>query len=159
MSATLLPDAMLVSAAWLRQSLGLDHTRIGQSLPKRALANGADAPWVANGGFLMLTPIGGPGSADELEILQDVVQVDAYACVSKSNKPPMGVASQLAQQAYAATKARAGAGVFVLTGTNYVRAQVHSVNPMTRPRPIKEVDGTGLARFQFDIMVNWCTIP
>jgi hypothetical protein len=159
MTGTELPDSYLVAAAWFRQLLGLDSSRVGQILPPRKLADGSTAPWVTDGGFLELTSVSALASADELELYQDVFQVDAYAAKADSVKPPYGVASLLCERAYAATKARAGCSLFPTLPAAYVRAHVRTVNGITRPRRFPDADATGLARFQCEVMIDWTLFP
>jgi hypothetical protein len=162
-----LPDSYLVMAGWLQAQLGLDGTRVGQILPPRTVPDPSDpsgqatlpAPWITGGGFLMLTSVSALAHPDELEIFQDVFQVDAYAAVAGSVKPPYGLASELAQRGYAATKQRSGCGVFPPLPAAYQRAQVRTVNGVTRPRRFPDADATGLARFQFELMINWTLFP
>lgn len=165
MTGTRLPDSYLVTAGWLQAQLGLDGTRVGQILPPRTVPDPSDpsatlpAPWVTAGGFLALTSVSALAHPDELEIYQDVFQVDVYAAAAGSAKPPYGLASELAERGYAATKQRSGCATFPPLPTAYRRAQVRTVNGVTRPRRFPDADATGLARFQFDLMINWTLFP
>jgi hypothetical protein len=159
MTGAELPDAYLVASAWFRQLLGLDGTQVGQILPPRKQPDGTASPWMTNGGFLELTSVSALAHPDELEIYQDVFQVDAYAARPDSVKPPYGVASQLCQRAYDATKQRSGCSVSPTLPSAYKRAHVRTVNGVTRPRRFPDADATGLARFQCEIMIDWTLFP
>ncbi len=160
MSGTELPDAYLVAAGWLRQQLGLDGTQVGQILPPRTVGSPPmDAPWVSAGGFVQLTHTSALASADELELRQDVFAADCFACRPNSVKPAYGIASLLAERAYATTKQRPGCETFPPLPTQYVRAHVRTVNGITRPRRFPDAESTGLARFQFEFVINWTLYP
>lgn len=162
MTATLYPDATLVACSWFRQMLGLDATRVGPVLPppteRRPDGSTVTKPWVTAGGFIQLTAITGVDSAEELEVYRDLVQVDCYAIVPGSAKPPIAMASDLAQRAHLVTKRRDGCGVYPVLPPKYFTAHVRSVTTQSRPRPLREPAATGSSRFQFDVWLNWSII-
>ena len=161
MTATLYPDSVLVACGWFRTMLGLDATRVGPVLPPPSEKVGGvitPKPWVTSGGFIQLTAITGVDSAEELEIYRDLVQVDCYAIAQNSAKPPIAVASDLAQRAHLATKRRSGCEMYPPLPPKYHTAYVRSVTTQSRPRPLREPDASGSSRFQFDVWVNWSII-
>lgn len=159
MTATLYPDSVLVACGWFRTMLGLTAAQVGPVLPPPSEGNPPVAkPWVTNGGFIQLTAITGVDSAEELEVYRDLVQVDCYAIVPGSAKPPIAVASDLAQRAHLATKKRAGCQMYPPLPAKYHTAYVRSVTTQSRPRPLHEPGASGSSRFQFDVWVNWSII-
>jgi hypothetical protein len=136
---------------------GIDPSIVATQLPEDADKDGTPADWVTKRqGFATVAVLGGSPSPD-LPISHAVFQVDCWATVPGSNKPPWGVANRLAAQIVAACLDRVAMRrklTITVRGVLYPPAAVQGATAMTVPR--RMVDDVGdYARYQFDLALSW----
>lgn len=147
----------LVATAWLASVPGLSAAMVGTQLPPDINADGTPAPWVATG-FVTVAVAG--GSPDPLlPVSEPVMQVDCWATLPGSNKPPWLKAAAVAAAIRRATWSRTGIPrplVPVANGVTYPTAVVRSAYLATAFRRIYDDQGD-YARYQADLALSWVT--
>lgn len=147
----------LVAVAWLATVPGLSTGMVGTQLPPDVNANGTPAPWIQTG-FVTVTVVGGAPN-DLLPVSQPVIQVDCWATVPGSNKPPWWKAHAIAAAIRRATWDRyriPRALAPTAGGLAYPTAVVQSAYITTSFRRVYGDDGD-YARLQGDLALTWVT--
>ncbi|MCX4750901.1 hypothetical protein OG455_41205 [Kitasatospora sp. NBC_01287] len=154
-SLPLLPNDELVAAAWLGSIPGLTPTMVGTQLPPDVDPQGLVAPWIATG-FITVSVIG--GTPDPLlPINRPVLQVDCWAAVPGSNKPPWHKAAALASAIrYATWDRRRIPRPLALSaaGVTYPQAVVQGAYLATAFRRLYDDQGD-YACYQGDLVLSW----
>jgi hypothetical protein len=153
----LLATSELVVAAWIASIPGLSPQMVATTLPPDVTPEGKPAPWIQTG-FVTISVVG--GSPDPyLPVKKPVLQVDAWAAVPGSNKPPWGMANVLIETIRYATLQRTGFNrLLTLTanGFAYPSAVVDSAYFLTEPRR-DYADAADYAHYLCDMQVVWRT--
>jgi hypothetical protein len=147
----------LVAVAWLATVPGLSAAMVGTQLPPDVNADGTPAPWLGTG-FVTVSVVGG-NPDDLLPINQPVIQVDCWATVPGSNKPPWWKAYALASAIKRATWNRYQIPRPLLTkaaNVAYPTAVVQSAYITTAFRRVYG-DDSDYARLQGDLALTWIT--
>jgi hypothetical protein len=128
---------------------------VGTQLPPDVDPNGSVASWIATG-FVTVSVVG--GTPDPLlPINRPVLQVDCWATVPGSNKPPWYKAAALASAIRYATWDRVRIPrpvVASVNGVEYPLAVVQSAYLLTAPRRLYDDQGD-YSRYQFDLALTW----
>lgn len=147
-SPVLYATTELVAQAWIASIPGW-QAQVGEQLP-------ADNTTWAETGFVAVAVAGGSPDVD-IAIKKPVVQVDCWACSPGSNKPPWGMANNLAEQIRAACYDHTTFGRELrpqLNGVVYPTAKATTVYPLTEPHRMYGDVGDN-AGYSFDLMLNW----
>lgn len=147
----------LVAVAWLATVPGLSAAMVGTQLPPDVNADGSQADWIETG-FVTVTVVGGSPD-DLLPVNQPVLQVDCWATVPGSNKPPWWKAHALASAIRRATWDRyriPRALSPAASGVAYPTAVVQSAYIATSFRRLYG-DDSDYARLQGDLALSWVT--
>lgn len=151
----LLPNDELVATAWIASVPGFTPAMVGTQLPPDVNADGSVASWIATG-YVTVSVVG--GSPDPmLPINRPVLQVDCWATVPGSNKPPWNKAAALASAIRYATWDRTRIPrplVATVAGVQYPLAVVQSAYIVTAPRRLYDDQGD-YARYQADVALSW----
>jgi hypothetical protein len=151
----LLPNDEIVGVAWLGSIPGLSPAMVGTQLPPDVDPNGSVASWIATG-FVTVSVVGGTPDA-MLPIDRPVLQVDCWATVPGSNKPPWNKAAALASAIRYATWDRVRIPrplVASVNGAEYPLAVVQSAYLATSFRRVYDDQGD-YARLQGDLALSW----
>jgi hypothetical protein len=147
----------LVAIAWIGTVPGLSAAMVGTQLPPDVNANGSVASWISTG-FVTVAVVG--GAPDPLlPVGRPVVQVDTWATLPGSNKPPWLVAAAVMNAISRAAWDRTHIPrpvVPVVNGVEYPTAVVQSAYLATAPRRIYDDQGD-YARYQADLALSWVT--
>jgi hypothetical protein len=151
----LLPNDELVATAWIASIPGLTPAMVGTQLPPDVGPDGSVAPWIATG-YITVAVVG--GSPDPLSpINRPVLQVDCWATVPGSNKPPWMKAAALASAIRYATWDRVRIPrplVASVNGAEYPLAVVQSAYLATAFRRVYDDEGD-YSRYQGDLALTW----
>lgn len=151
----LLPNDELVAAAWIASIPGLTPAMVGTQLPPDVNPDGSVASWIATG-FVTVSVVG--GNPDPLlPVSRPVLQVDCWATVPGSNKPPWGKAAALASVIRNATWDRIRTPrplAAAVNGIEYPLAVVQGAYLATAPRRLYDDQGD-YARYEFDLVLSW----
>lgn len=151
----LLPNDELVATAWIGSIPGFTLAMVGTQLPPDVNPDGSVASWIATG-FVTVSVVGGnPDSL--LPINRPVLQVDCWATVPGSNKPPWLRAAALASAIRNATWDRIRTPrplSATVNGVEYPLAVVQSAYIVTAPRRLYDDQGD-YARYQADVALSW----
>lgn len=151
----LLPSDELVAVAWIASISGLSTAMVGTQLPPDVNADGSAASWI-NTGFITVSVVG--GNPDPLlPVNRPVLQVDCWATVPGSNKPPWNKAAAIASVIRYATWDRIrGPRPLAVTvnGVAYPLAVVQGAYLATAFRRIYDDQGD-YARYQGDLALSW----
>jgi hypothetical protein len=151
----LLPNDELVATAWIASIPSLSTAMVGTQLPPDVDPDGSAAPWIATG-YITVAVVG--GSPDPLlPINRPVLQVDCWATVPGSNKPPWQKAAALASTIRYATWDRiriARPLVAAVNGVEYPLAVVQSAYLATAFRRLYDDEGD-YAHYQADLALSW----
>lgn len=154
----LFPSDEMVTAAWIGSIPGLSPTMVGEQLPPDVNADGSPAPWVQTG-FVTVAVVGGTPDA-MLPVQRPVIQVDCWATVPGSNKPPWPDANIIATTIQRATWDRYRISrplTIAVNGVAYPTAVVQSAYVATAFRRIYDDQGD-YARYQADLALEWVTV-
>lgn len=152
------PTSELVAVAWIGSCPDLSPAMVATTLPADTNAAGGAADWVRTG-FITVAVVGGT-SDPLLPVKRTVMQVDCWATVPGSNRPPWGQANALAEAIrYAAWSRTAIPRPLTITanGVAYPSAVVQSAYVGTEPRRIYS-DAADYARFSMDLALTWVTV-
>ena len=153
------PTDELVAVAWIGSIPGISPQMVATQLPEDANADGTPAEWVtARRGFITVTVVGG-SPAPSLPLSRPVFQVDCWAVVPGSNKPPWGVANRLAEAVKQATWDRhtfSRSLTITVNRVQYPPAVVLAARLVTQPRRVWSDEGD-YARYQADLALDWIT--
>ena len=156
----LIPTDELVAVAWIGSIPGLSVSMVATQLPADANRDGTPADWVVQGaGFVTVTVVGG-GADPILPVRKPVMQVDCWATLPGSNKPPWGIANRLAETIRRAAWSRVATArplTITVNGVVYPRAAVMAAAPVTAPRRLWD-DAGDYARYQFDLGLVWTAL-
>lgn len=147
----------LVAAAWIGSITGLSPAMVGEQLPPDVNADGTVASWVSTG-FVTVAVVGGTPDA-LLPVNRTVVQVDCWATVPGSNKPPWPKAAAIATVIRRATWDRYRIPrplTLAVNGVTYPTAVVRSAYLATTFRRVYDDQGD-YARYQADLALDWIT--
>ena len=142
------PTNELVAVAWLSTRVaGIAAGQVATTLP-------ADqSKWAAEG-FLQVQAIpGGNPSVDGLG-RHPIVQLDGWATVPGSDKPPWNMANRLLELVRLATEGAQVYGKAVTLPANYAGARVLAAYLVTEPTRVND-DPSGFARFTADLALDW----
>lgn len=148
----------LVCAQWIATITGFTPAMVGTTLPPDVNADGSPAPWVTTG-FVTVAVVGG-GPDPQLPVNRPVLQIDCWATVPGSNKPPWNQAAALAGAIRRATwDRRAIARPLRITanGVAYPTAAVQTAYLATAFRRLYDDQGD-YARYQADLFLSWVTV-
>jgi hypothetical protein len=133
---------------------------VDTQLPDDANADGTPADWVVAGqGYVTVAVVGGNPDA-LLPVHRPVMQVDCWAVVPGSGKPPWGVANALAEAITLATWSRVAIPrhlTITVRGVLYPPASVQGAEIVTAPRRILD-DAGDYARYSMDLRLQWITL-
>lgn len=148
----------LVAIAWIASIPGLSPAMVDTQLPPDVNSSGSVASWVSTG-FVTVAVSG--GSPDpQLPVNQPVIQVDCWATVPGSNKPPWWKARALASAIQRATWDRYRIPrplTLTANGITYPSAVVRSAHTVVSFRRIYDDQGD-YARYQGDLALTWVTV-
>lgn len=148
----------LVAVKWLATVPGFTSAMVATTLPASVDPSGKPAAWLATG-FVTVTVAG--GNPDPLlPVNRPVMQVDCWATVPGSNKPPWGKAAALASAIRRATWSRTEIPrplALAANGVTYPTAVVQSAWLATGFRRIYDDQGD-YARYQGDLVLEWITV-
>lgn len=151
------PTDELVAVAWIGSIDGIGDDIVATQLPEDANKDGTPADWVVKRrGFATVAVVGG-SPAPDLPISHAVFQVDCWATLPGSNKPPWQVANRLAAQILAACLDRTAMRrplTLTVKGVPYPAAAVQAATALTVPRRMPD-DVGDYARYQFDLQLSW----
>jgi hypothetical protein len=151
----LLPNDEIVGVAWLNSIPGLSPAMVGTQLPPDVDPDGSVAAWIGTG-FITVSVVG--GTPDPLlPVNRPVLQVDCWATVPGSNKPPWLKAAALASAIRYATWDRVRIArplVATVGGVEYPLAVVQSAYLATSFRRVYDDQGD-YARLQGDLALSW----
>lgn len=151
----LLPNDELVATAWIASIPGLTTAMVGTQLPPDVNADGSVASWIATG-YITVAVVGGTPDA-LLPVSRPILQVDCWATVPGSNKPPWWKAAALASAIRYATWDRLRIPrplVAAVGGVEYPLAVVQGAYLATAFRRIYDDQGD-YARYQGDLALAW----
>ncbi|MCW2898568.1 MAG: hypothetical protein JWO67_833 [Streptosporangiaceae bacterium] len=141
-------DTEMVAIAWLLGCTGISNGMAASTLPKD------NTSWSATGFVTVSTLVGAPNPYYPLR--NPVLQVDCWATVPGSNKPPWGIANNLAETVVAATYGAAGR-VVTLPAAGYPPARVLSAWVVTEPRRVYS-DPADYARYMLHLGLTWAEV-
>jgi hypothetical protein len=145
----------LTAVAWLASIEGLSPQMVATRLPPDVDRNGQVAAWVKTG-FVTVAVVGG-NPDPMLPVSRPVIQVDCWATVPGSNKPPWWKAAAIATTIRRACWDRrrfARPLTITVHGVAYPVAVVQSAYMATAFRRIYD-DAGDYARFQGDLALTW----
>jgi hypothetical protein len=150
MTTYLLPHNELVMRSWLQGISGVPVNQIGTTLP------GDNSAWAASG-YVEISVIG--GSADLYSpIRRPVFQVDCWAVMLNSSRPPWHKANQLAEvifnHCYGSVDSDSSPQRKVVLPAVYRDARVIGARAVNEPRRVPS-DEARFARYQFDLQLDW----
>lgn len=151
MTPVMYPTGELVAQAWIASIPGWS-AGVGQQLPAD------DSTWTETG-FVTVSVVGGSPDVD-IPIKKPVVQVDCWATMPGSNKPPWRMAANLAEQIRVACYDRLMFGRELRPRVDeivYLTARATTAYMVTEPRPLYD-DAADYAHYQFDLSLWWVTL-
>lgn len=144
-----------VAVAWLASIPGLSTAMVGPVLPPDVDPDGSQAPWIQTG-YVSVAVVG--GNPDPLlPVSRPVIQVDCWAAVPGSNKPPWNMALALSRVVLRATWSRTGIPrplTPTVNGVAYPTAVVQAATVVTSFRRLYD-DQADYARVQGDLQLSW----
>ncbi len=161
MTADLLPRFAtdeLVTVAWIGSIPGLSPQMVATQLPPDTEKDGSPAAWVKTG-FVTVSVVGG-NPDDMLPVDRPVMQIDTWATIPGSNKPPWERANRLAKAIQKATIDRVSIPrplTIVSKGVVYPSAAVQGARALSTPRRVYD-DAGDYARYTFDLWLSWITL-
>lgn len=144
-----------VAVAWLASITGLTPSMVGPVLPPDVNPDGSVASWIATG-YVTVAVVGG-NPDPMLPVSRPVIQVDCWATLPGSNKPPWNMALALSRVILRATWDRHRIPrplVPVVNGVNYPISVVQSATVLTSFRRLYD-DQADYARVQGDLQLSW----
>jgi hypothetical protein len=151
----LVPDDELVAVAWLASIPGFTRAMVDTQLPPGVNPDGSTAAWIGTGFITVAVAGGGPDPL--LPVDRPVLQVDCWATVPGSNKPPWRKAAALASAIRYATRDRIRTPrplSTTINGAEYPLAVVQSAYLATAFRRLYDDEGD-YAHYQGDLALNW----
>lgn len=152
------PTDEIVAAAWIGTIPGLSPAMVGEQLPPDVNADGTIAAWLATG--YVTVAVAGGTPHDLLPVKRPVIQVDCWATVPGSNKPPWSMAAAISSTILRATWDRYRIPRLlapVINGVAYPAAIVRSAYMATTFRRLYDDQGD-YARLQGDLALSWVTV-
>jgi hypothetical protein len=144
-----------VAVAWIASITGLSTAMVGPVLPPDVDENGAPAPWLITG-YITVAVVG--GNPDPLlPVSRPVVQVDCWATLPGSNKPPWNLALALSRVVLRATWDRRRIPrpvVPVVNGVAYPMCVVQGATVVTSFRRLYD-DQADYAHVSGDLQLSW----
>jgi len=153
----LYPTDELVAVAWLATVPGLSLAMVGTALPPDVDPDGSPAAWLRTGYVTVSVAGGNPDPL--LPVQRPVMQVDCWAVVPGSNKPPWNMAAAIAQTIVRATWDRYRIPrplPISVGGVTYPTAVVQGAYVATTFRRLYD-DQADYARLQGDLALSWMT--
>jgi hypothetical protein len=148
-------DDELVAAAWIASIPGFTPAMAGPVLPPDIGPDGNAAPWVSTG-FVTVTTVG--GSPDPLLPRHEpVMQVECWATVLGSNRPPWQLVKALGMAITRATWDHSTLNRLVtpaVNGVTYPSASVQGARMLTTWRRGYS-DAADYARVTADLWLSW----
>lgn len=147
----------LVANAWIGSIPGLSPQMVATRLPPDVDEDGSTAAWVQTG-FITTAVVG--GSPDPLlPVNRPVIQVDVWATVPGSNKPPWwqatAIASAIRYACWSRTHIPRPLNISV-RGKQYPTAVVQGATLLTSFRRLYE-DAADYAHLSGDLLLSWVT--
>jgi hypothetical protein len=144
----LLANDTLVATAWLGEILGAGM--VGTTLPTDNSSNST----MAVSGFALVAFMSGSPQVD-VGLRFSAYSVDLFAVKPRSNKPPWGLANNIAETLVrAAIKARPHR--LTLAPAGYPPAQFHTAQVLVLPRRIE--DPSSYAQYNMTLQINWSPV-
>jgi hypothetical protein len=154
----LYPSDEQVAVSWIASIPGLSYSMVATTLPADVDASGGPAAWVQTG-FVTVSVVG--GNPDPLlPVNRPVMQVDCWATVPGSNKPPWGACAAIATEIRRACWSRTRIArplPIVANGVTYPSAVVQGARLATAFRRLYS-DQADYARYQGDLWLSWVTV-
>jgi hypothetical protein len=154
----LYPSDEQVAVSWLSTVPGLSYSMVATNLPADVDASNNPAAWTKTG-FVTVAVVG--GNPDPLlPVNRPVMQVDVYATVPGSNKPPWGQSAAIASAIRRACWSRTFIPrplQIVANGVTYPTAVVQGARLATAFRRMYS-DSADYARLQGDLWLSWVTV-
>lgn len=147
----------LVASAWIGSIPGLSAAMVGTQLPPDVNPDNSPADWVTTG-FVTISVVGGNPDA-QLPVNRPVVQVDCWATVPGSNKPPWNQCAAISRAIQHATWDRytiARPLDVTVNDVAYPTAVVQTAYLVTAFRRLYDDEGD-YARYQGDLALSWVT--
>lgn len=145
----------LVAVAWIASVPGFSPAMVGTTLPADVNPDGSPAAWLKTG-YATVSVVG--GNPDPLlPISRPVIQVDCWAAVPGSNKPPWNLAAALSRAILRATWDRYRIPrplTPTLNGVEYPTAVVQSATIVTAFRRMYD-DAADYAHLSGDLNLSW----
>jgi hypothetical protein len=151
----LAPDDELVAAAWIASIPGFTAAMTGPTLPPDITPDGEPAPWISTGYVTVAVAGGNPD--DLLPVHRPVIDVQCWATVPGSNRPPWQMAKALANAITKATWDRTTLNRVVtpvVNGVTYPTASVQGAKVLTAFRRLYS-DTADYACVQGDLWLSW----
>lgn len=150
----------LVAVAWIATIPGVGPGIVATTLPPDTDRDGKPAEWVVRGdGFVTVTVVGGTPDP-MLPVHRPVFQVDTWAVLPGSGRPPWGIASNLAETIVQAAIDRTRPPRLLeitVKGKRYPDATVDAATVLQSPRRVPDDPGD-YARYMFDLQLQWKTV-
>jgi hypothetical protein len=144
-----------VAVAWLSSITGLSAAMVGPVLPPDVNPDGTVASWISTG-YITVAVVGG-NPDPMLPVSRPVIQVDCWATLPGSNKPPWNMALALSRAVLRATWSRTGVPrplTPVVNGAQYPVSVVQSATVLTSFRRLYD-DQADYARVSGDVQLSW----
>lgn len=152
------PSDELAGVAYIANIPGFTAAMVGTVLPPDADESGQPAPWLQTGFVTVAVAGGNPDPL--LPVRRPVLDVQCWASVPGSNRPPWNQAFALANAITKATWDRRGLGRLVLpavNGVEYPAVSVQGARVVTSPRRLYS-DAADYAAVSIDLWL-WWTAP
>lgn len=143
-----------VAVAWLKALNTLAGTAVATTVPQAS-----SWPLVGTSRVFLQALGTGGGTVGDTPYHRDVVSVDSWATKDNSDRPPLGIAMQLALKVWGAGYSPGNLGLLEVfrEGASLGWVSVDSVRPISaHPRRIPDQD-TSRAHYSLDIEISWTT--
>lgn len=154
----LYPSDEQVAVAWIGSIPGLSSSMVATTLPADVDGSGSPAAWVQTG-FVTVAVVGGNPDA-LLPVNRPVMQVDVWATVPGSNRPPWGQAAAIASAIRRACWSRTQIPrplQITANGVTYPGAAVQGARLATAFRRMYS-DAADYAHLSGDLWLSWVTV-
>lgn len=143
-----LPSAEAVAVAWVKRLNTVAGTAVATTVP-------VASSWPLVGtsrAFIQVLGTGG-GTVGDTPYHRDIVSVDSWATKDNSDRPPLGLAMQLALKVWGAGFSSSNQGLVEVEPG--VTVSVDSVRPISaHPRRIPDQDQSR-AHYSLDVEISW----
>lgn len=152
------PNSELVAVAWIASLDNFTPQMVATTLPADVTSGGQPAAWVQTG-FVTVAVVGG-NSDPLLPVKRPVMQVDCWATVPGSSRPPWGQAAALAEAIRYGCWDRVRTPrplTITANSVTYPSAVVQSAYFLTEPRRMYS-DAADYAHYSVDLALSWVTV-